>query len=489
MYLRRFISVLLTALAIGVCVFITYISKGVDQNTIIFNLVFLGIMLLAVISAFAVGLRRLMQDCRGLRHGIDTIHNGGILDGLAAAGDGASLFQNSFLDECYQEYRNLLKSNPQAPCDIRNFINEEAIETHAHRGILELVPDILTSLGILGTFVGLVMGLRSFDPSGYEQMAGSVTPLINGIKVAFITSIYGISLSLAFSFNLRSEFSNLSSLIEEFLDAYYLNVHPPYEVDSLARLLDGQKSREEMTKDMTTVFVEQMGRSFEEVITPAYERMTEGIHQVVESFTQSQTQVMERVCESVVQQMRSELNQDFAQLSQTIQDLQKAQTSYIDFMDRSMNRMQQTFVTLQDNMSQMEQYNGHSLEVLTAAQKDAQHIAQEQQATYQQYIRFMYESIERFSVIWQNNNDRLQEYADEIAKMGPVRSNLEIRGDISRLEALLEDVRKRQVNAERLLKLSSSDEEVTDLLEETLHKLNELEELVSAPVLFRRRKK
>ena len=92
-----------------------------------------------------------------------------------------------------------------------------------------MIPDLLTSLGILGTFVGLVMGLREFDPSGYVQMAGSVTPLINGIKVAFITSIYGISLSLAFSFNLRSEFGYLSATVEEFLEAYYLYVRPPYE--------------------------------------------------------------------------------------------------------------------------------------------------------------------------------------------------------------------------------------------------------------------
>ncbi len=488
MYLRRFISVLLVALAIGVCVFITYISRDVDQNTIIFNLSFLGIMLAAVIAAFAAGLRRLMGDCRGLRQGTDTVREGSVPDALSADNDRFSLFQNPFLDGCYREYCRMLRSNPQAPCDIRSFINEEAIETHAHRGILELIPDILTSLGILGTFVGLVVGLRGFDPSGYEQMAGSVTPLINGIKVAFITSIYGISLSLAFSFNLRSEFSNLSSLIEEFLDAYYLNVHPPYEVDSLTRLLEGQKSREEMTKDLTTVFVEQMGKSFEAVITPAYERMTEGIHQVVETFTQSQTRVMTQVCESVVQQMRSELDHDFEQLTRTICDLQKAQNSYMDFMNRSMNRMQQTFVTLQDDMTQMEKYSQNTLGTLTDAQKEAKSIAQEQQAAYQQYIRFMYESIERFSAIWEGQNERLQEYSDEIGKMGPVRSNLEIRQDLNRLEALLEDVDRRQKNNERLLKVSSADEEICDMLDETLQRLKELKELASAPVLFRRRK-
>lgn len=52
------------------------------------------------------------------------------------------------------------------------------------------------------------------------------------------------------------------------MDTFYLHVRPPYEMDSLSRLLEGQRSREDMTRDLTTLFVEQMGKSFEEVITP-----------------------------------------------------------------------------------------------------------------------------------------------------------------------------------------------------------------------------
>lgn len=489
MYIRRFISVLAAALSIGVCVFITYISRDVDQGTILFNLVFLGVMLVAVAAAYLAGLRRLMQDCRGLTHAAELIQNE--TDPSVLRKDTTELFGNEFLDDCYRQYNRMLQDNPTAACDISGFISEETIENHAHRGILETVPDILTSLGILGTFIGLVMGLRSFNPSGYEQMAGSITPLINGIKVAFITSIYGISLSLAFSFNLRSEFSNLSDCMEKFLDAFYLRVRPPYEVDSLSRLLEGQKSRDEMTKDLTTVFVEQMGRSFEQVITPAYERMTEGIHQVVESFTQSQTQVMEQVCEAMIQQMRSELNNDFDRLSSTIQDLQQAQNSYVDFMDRSMVRMQQTFSQLQDNMSQMTQYTTQALDQLNTSQKAAHNTNQEQKEAYQEYIRFMYETINQFSDVWEKNSAVLQGYSDEISKMGPVQSNAEIRKDISQLGDLLLDVRKRLTRIENTQDLSEYDQDVTRMLEKTLRKLDSLEDAVSAPSfsLFRPRRK
>lgn len=488
LYIRRTISVFAAALSIGVCAYITYISREADRSSILFNLTFLAVMLLMLTAAIAFGMRRLMQVCKGLRHGINTVQHASE-DGVSLSG-GYPIFQNRFLDECYQQYCRMTKRNPDASCDIRNFINEESIETYVHRGILELIPDILTSLGILGTFVGLVMGLREFDPSGYEQMAGSVTPLINGIKVAFITSIYGISLSLSYSFDLRSEFSNLSALVEEFLDVYYLNVKPPYEVDSLTKLLRHQKDQEEMTHELTSLFIEQMTQSFEQAITPAFARMTDGINRVVDTFTQSQAQVMSQVCETVIRQMRSELASDFAKITNTVAELEKAQSSYTDFMDCSMVRMQQTFVSLQDNLSEMGQYNTQALDSLTAAQREAMRINQEQKNTYQEYIRFMYQSIEKFSEVWEKNSETLQNYSNEIASMGPVQSSREIKNELNAISELLKDVQKRQISSELAADLTSGDQ-TEEMLSRTLRKLDDLEELVSGPRLFggRRKKK
>lgn len=486
MYIRRVISVLAAALSIGVCVFITYISRDVDQSTILFNLVFLGVMLLMLLAACAFGVFRLMDVCKGLRNGIRTIKNAS--EQGVAISNSHSLFDNRFLDECYQQYCRMAKRNPDTSCDIRNFINEEVIENYVRRGILELVPDILTSLGILGTFVGLVMGLREFDPSGYEQMAGSVSPLINGIKVAFITSIYGISLSLAYSFDLRSEFANLSALTEEFLDTYYLNVRPPYEIDSLSRLLGHQKSQEEMTQELTGIFVEQMTKSFEQVLTPAFGRMTDGINRVVDSFTRSQAQVMAQVCETVIGQMREELAADFSRISKSVTELEKAQSGYTDFMDRSLMRLQQSFLSFQEDMSRTGEYNSQAMDQLAAAQKEVLRINQEQKATYQDYIRFMYQSIEKFSEVWEKNSQALQGYSDEIARMGPVQSSLEMQRELASISSRLQEIQKRQRDAELSQALAAENPDQTELLSRTLKKLNDLEEQIAVPRLFRGRR-
>ncbi len=50
-------------------------------------------------------------------------------------------------------------------------------------------PTLLTSLGILGTFVGIVVGLLHFEPTDIDT---SIPNLLDGLKTAFITSLAGM---------------------------------------------------------------------------------------------------------------------------------------------------------------------------------------------------------------------------------------------------------------------------------------------------------
>ena len=58
-----------------------------------------------------------------------------------------------------------------------------------------ITPSALTTLGILGTFIGILLGLAQFDVNAIDK---SVPALLDGMKLAFATSITGISSSLVF---------------------------------------------------------------------------------------------------------------------------------------------------------------------------------------------------------------------------------------------------------------------------------------------------
>lgn len=56
-------------------------------------------------------------------------------------------------------------------------------------------PALLTTLGIFGTFAGIVIGLMLFDA---EHIDESITGLLGGLKTAFVTSLFGILASILF---------------------------------------------------------------------------------------------------------------------------------------------------------------------------------------------------------------------------------------------------------------------------------------------------
>ena len=57
--------------------------------------------------------------------------------------------------------------------DIEDTSNEEEVDVvTADKRMLDMIPDILTSLGF-GHLVGLVWGLRNFNPSDYTAMTSS----------------------------------------------------------------------------------------------------------------------------------------------------------------------------------------------------------------------------------------------------------------------------------------------------------------------------
>ena len=55
-------------------------------------------------------------------------------------------------------------------------------------------PTALTTLGVVGTFTGIYVGLTEFN---IENIDGSIPQLLDGLKIAFFTSILGMATSIA----------------------------------------------------------------------------------------------------------------------------------------------------------------------------------------------------------------------------------------------------------------------------------------------------
>lgn len=76
---------------------------------------------------------------------------------------------------------------------VKLFVKKDVETVNDH--LYEAIPTVFTTLGVLGTFTGIYFGLLDFKT---DNIDGSIQDLLEGLKTAFVTSIFGIILALIF---------------------------------------------------------------------------------------------------------------------------------------------------------------------------------------------------------------------------------------------------------------------------------------------------
>ena len=70
---------------------------------------------------------------------------------------------------------------------------------HIKPNFRRIAPSLMTSLGIFGTFVGILLALLPFDPSP-DKIGASIDALLSGMSTAFISSCFGLGASIVSRF-------------------------------------------------------------------------------------------------------------------------------------------------------------------------------------------------------------------------------------------------------------------------------------------------
>ncbi len=147
-------------------------------------------------------------------------------------------FNQRTLDEFFSEYRDKVKSQQelgQILCDITEYINDDQLALHSWQTLVRQIPGMMTSLGILGTFIGLLIGIRGIGFSTVMDALTSVQTLLSGIQIAFYTSIAGVILSLLFNIVYRVAWNAMLRNLGVFIDSFHKNVIPSVEEQTLYR--------------------------------------------------------------------------------------------------------------------------------------------------------------------------------------------------------------------------------------------------------------
>lgn len=114
-------------------------------------------------------------------------------------------------------YKSIDSKNIRTSEDANDYFNYDIVTSAL--GIptkfYSTLPGIFIAIGVLGTFIGLVIGLTGIQLVADKDIAlDKLEILLNGVQSAFITSIAGMLFSIFFSFLYKNRDTKLSSMLE-----------------------------------------------------------------------------------------------------------------------------------------------------------------------------------------------------------------------------------------------------------------------------------
>ncbi len=418
---RKWFDRLLFLLVIAGCVAFTWFVGRGSLDMMIYNFAFLAVMIVICLIGMAAGFRKMSRLTGAFDDASDEIDR--TFDRIDAEGQGSQslpqdLFGQRDLDERYAEFTGFIRKSQSGIGDIEDYINEGEVDGIIGKRLIELIPDVLTSLGILGTFVGLVFGLRGFEPTNYESMTASVASLVNGIKVAFLTSIYGLSLSLVFGYSTKAAYGDLISALRNFLDTFHHLVIPSAEAEARNLLVNYQGEQAEAMGKMTEQFSEHLANSFEKVITPSFRKMNQSMDILTETMARGQEEMMKGLLDDFLQKMRSSFQLQFDNFNQALDDLTDAQNSLTQNTKSLYRDMAQDMKAAFDNecsgmRSLIREMGAMHKEYITNAQQTMESNQQYTEAlsqNYRQVVSYLQDAEQSAAKFWVACNQAMQKY-------------------------------------------------------------------------------
>lgn len=418
-------SVLFVAVLAGTTALTLFAGRG-NLSSTIYNFVFLAVIAVLYLIAMFGGMFRMNNLSTAFHRAVEELN--GMFKTLGKTDPRnltylGELFDDKYLDQKMDSFTDSINNSKEGLGDIEEFINEDELDIHVHKKLLEMVPDIFTSLGILGTFLGLVWGLRDFQPTDYSAMTSSVEALVEGIKVAFLTSIYGISFSIIYTFGMKGEYSSMTEELQGFLEKFHSYVMPTAENESRNLLLASQKLQTSAMKQMAEQFSVQMADSFEKVITPTFQKMNDSLDMLVSSVTRCQEDAIREISDEFLKQMNNSFHMQFRDFNVALDQLKKAQkenTAYTSAMYQTMSQKLSETYDKQDKAitDMVREMGGMQTRYMSTANRilsENQEIQKMQQQDYQHIVDYLKDAEKSAAKFWVACNQAMQKYVETAA--------------------------------------------------------------------------
>lgn len=222
------------------------------------------------------------------------------------------------------------------PCNVEDYINDDTV-THGpgNAPLAELIPGLLTSLGILGTFMGMMRGLSGLNFSNSDAIIEGIPVLLSGMRFAFGTSVAGVCCSIVFNMLNRILQGSSYRAIDDFVECFTsLAMQRPLDND--VQLICQNQDSNHMLSSLTEILPGQLASAMEGSVSRAMTPVAKAMDNFLIGATRAQVDGVGRIVGAFVQQMNLSLNDQFVQLGRTMTEINQNQQLTMEHLRQSM---------------------------------------------------------------------------------------------------------------------------------------------------------
>ena len=263
------------------------------------------------------------------------------------------LFQDRPFSNLWKEYRASLHQMQMVNSDkesVRStltsdfyFSKEAVVDSYINAEFFKHLPGILTGVGIIGTFSGLIWGLRQFDSANAVE---TLNLLLGEVSSAFLGSGIAIFVAIFITFFEKQTLNRCYQQVEELtklLDSLY---KAGVGEDYLARLVKATEISAANSANLKNVLIENLeilmtkqSAIIGETISKSLEQPINKLMTIVEKASGDQSGVIKSLVESLMGTFITKIDEAFGTQIEAVNQAIYRSTATMESVEGSMRRL------------------------------------------------------------------------------------------------------------------------------------------------------
>lgn len=243
------------------------------------------------------------------------------------------------------------------------FSAQKIVETPLRTEYFKHLPGILTGIGIIGTFAGLMIGLAQFDPSNPLKVQESVATLLKDVLFAFVGSLCAIVAAMLITHSEKEQLRRCLAALEKLTDAIDRIFDAGVSEEYLAALVRHTQESSVQTRLLKDSLVTDLREMLQNLVDTQVRENLKLAETLSASYKDSGHDMAQKISNAIETSLRDPLNQIANSVSQASGDQSgKVQSLLQEVLVAFMAKLESTFGSQFSGMQEMLQQSISSMQ-------------------------------------------------------------------------------------------------------------------------------